>query len=178
MLESSAHLDGRAHERRKIEARVNGVKTGEKMNVGGKSADVIQLSANSYSFGITQSAQILAGQAAELALKFAFESENPGLSAPATHRLDRLFNKLTLARKRSIEADYLRRTRQHQYPPLRGWQTAEKVFNSGKNYPVLFRYLTEEGQASFDVQPQFLREAVCSVLASLGVRLNWASGPA
>ena len=135
--------------------------------------DAIEKKEISYSFGITQSAQILAGQAAELALKWAFEAENPDKIAASTHRLDCLFNSLSSDRKQNIEDDYASRIRQYRSLPIEGWRTAKQVFLSGGDYPVLFRYLTE-GPPSFEVQPQYLREAVCSVLVSLGFKTEWA----
>ena len=137
--------------------------------------DAIENKEVSYSFGVTQSAQILAGQAAELALKWAFETENSDKVAASTHRLDSLFNSLSNVKKRDIEDDYARRIQQHRGLPIQGWRTAEGVFSSGRDYPVLFRYLTE-GPSSFEVQPQFLREAVCSVLESLGFPTEWNQG--
>ena len=136
----------------------------------------IEKKGESYSFGITQSAQILAGQAAELALKLAFEKENPGKVAPTMHQLDCLFRLLKSDSRQYVEADYSRRIQQHKHSPIKGWQMVREVFHSRRDYPVLFRFLTEEGRPSFVVQPQFLREAVCSVLALLGQKVQWNSG--
>ena len=62
-----------------------------------------------YSIGMYQSAQVLVGLAAELALKFAYEQENPNISAPNSHDLFDLYHNLSRERKCGIEFDYSRR---------------------------------------------------------------------
>ena len=173
MLESSAHLDALAAEKRKDEEKQVGAPTGRKVDWHGKSYELVELPHDAYSIGITLSAQIVAGQAAELALKYAFQVENPDKVAPQIHWLDDLYRRLSSNRKNQIEGDYSLRKSRHSSHPWPGWQTAEEVFRSGRDYPVLFRYATEEGQAPYEVQPVFLREAVCSVLASLGANVRW-----
>ncbi len=176
MLESSAHLDELATERRRSEAEKFGRTTGERMEWDGKSYEVVQLEGG-HSIGITLSAQIIAGQAAELALKYAFEVEYPIKSAPSIHRLDDLYSQLSKERKNRIERDYSTRKQRHNSPPVPGWETAQEVFDSCRDYPVLFRYATEEGQSPYEVRPILLREAVCSVLASLEVNVRWGQTP-
>ena len=176
MLESSARLDEFAAQQREVEASKIGRATGEIVDWHGEQREVVALPLNAYSFGMIQSAQILAGQAAELALKYAFESKKPQDIAPTIHELDCLYELLSDDRKEKTEEDYSLRKQRHSSPPISGWQTAEEVFCSARDYPVLFRYLTEEGVSSFEVQPQFLREAVCSVLATLSVNVRWGSG--
>ena len=175
MLESSAHLDTLGGQKRKAEAKQIGTATERRVDWHGKSYEHIALPPNASSIGITLSAQIVAGQAAELALKYAIEFEDPDRSAPPTHRLDDLYGKLSSDRKDAIEQDYSKRKSCHTLP-RQGWQPAGEVFGSARDYPVLFRYATEEGQASYEMQPVFLREAVCSVLASLGANVRWGSG--
>ena len=174
MLESSAHLDQLAAKRRIIEAEKFGRPTGQTMNWHGKDYEVADITGG-YSLGITISAQILAGQAAELALKYAYESENLNVSAPARHELDFLYSKLSQDKKVKTEEVYKARVQQQEASPGEGWKTAEQAFQSGKDYPVLFRYLTEEGASGSSMEPIFLREAVCSVLASIGTNIRWGS---
>ena len=175
ILESSAHLDTVAAEKRRTEAAESGISKGT-IVWHGKEYEMVELP-DAYSIGITLSAQILAGQAAELALKYAYESEHPNANkgAPGGHDLDVLFKQLSQDRKIKIEQDYAVRIRRHTSPPTEGWETVEEAFRSGRNYPVLFRYATEEGQEFHYMEPIFLREAICSVLASLGANVRWGA---
>ena len=175
MLESSAHLDTRGSARRQEEASTAGRASGHQ-KLHGKSYQVIELPHNSYSLGITLSAQVLAGQAAELALKYVYEREHRDEPAPTTHRLDYLYSLLSDGMKKRIEEDYSIRKQLHGDSPWPGWETAEGVFRSNRDYPVRPRYATEEGQPDWKWQPVLFREAVCSVLASLGYNVNWGSG--
>ncbi len=174
MLESSAHLDEVAAEKRRSEAAEFGRSTGQHRNFHGTSHAVIDITGG-YSLGIFLSAQILAGQAAELALKYAYEQEHPDKTAGTKHDLAALYDQLSVARKDRIEADYATRIQRHESSPGNDWGTVRQAFQSGKDYPVLFRYATEEGQTIPWVEPIFLREAVCSVLASLGFNIRWGS---
>ena len=174
MLESSAHLDTRGSEMRRVEANEAGRASGRQMKLHGKSYQVIELPSNSYSLGITLSAQVLAGQAAELALKYAYECEHRE-TAPQIHWLDDLYSRLSDSVKKRIEEDYSTRKQRHGASPWPGWETAEDVFHSARDYPVRSRYAIEEGQPDWQSQPVFLREAVCSVLASLGQNVHWGS---
>ena len=128
-----------------------------------------------YYSGVLQSALLLTALAAELSLKLAYENENPNETAPEVHYLDELYSRLTPSRKRDIEEEYSRREKLHKNPPIPGWQTAEDVFRSGRALPVVLRFITEEGQSSFGIHPNFLREAVCSVLGSLGTKVIMSS---
>ena len=174
MLESSARLDGVAAKKRKDEAGEFGRPARDQMNWRGRPRETIDVTGG-YSIGILISAQILAGQAAELALKYAYESENPRVSAPRGHELNASYERLSRDKKAQIEEDYALRVQRHENPPGKGWETTEQVFRSGKDYPVLFRYCTEEGHEPFYAEPVFLREAVCSVLASIGAKVNWSA---
>ena len=126
--------------------------------------------------GITLSAQILAGQAAEVALKYAYEFEHSDKTAPQIHWLDDLYSRLSEGVKKRIEEDYSIRKQRHGHSLWPGWETAEEVFRSARDYPVRSRYAMEEGQPDWQSQPIFLREAVCSVLASLGQNVQWGTG--
>ena len=90
MLESSAHLDELASDRRKIEAETIGRSLGWRRFPYGKLYEYIDVSGG-YSLGIMQSAQVLVGLAAELSLKYAFESEHPNEVAPTSHKLHSLY---------------------------------------------------------------------------------------
>ena len=177
MLDSSARLDALAADKQREEAKEFGRSMKEHVDMDGKSYEVINISGG-YSIGIMLSAQILAGQAAELALKFAYEAENPNQAAPKSHELSGLYERLSQDRKDKIEKDYAIRIQRRESLPSDGWQTVEQVFRSGKDYPVHFRYLAEEGRTLPYTQPIFFREAVCSVLASLGTNIRWGTGPA
>ena len=176
MLESSAHLDTRGSERRRVEANDSGRATGKEIELHGKSYQVVELPSNSYSLGITLSAQILAGHAAEVALKYAYECEHRDKTAPQSHWLNDLYSVLPEGARKRIEDDYSIRKQRHRNSRWPGWETAEEVFRSARDYPVRSRYATEEGQPDWQSQPIFLREAVCSVLASLGHNVHWGSG--
>ena len=173
LLESSAHLDNHATEKRRSKEAKFGRATGQRIDLHGESLKKIGISGG-YSIGIHLAAQMLASHAAELALKYAYESENPNQSAEKTHRLDILYYKLSQEKKDRIEADFAKRHGQVSEPGD-GWKTAEEVFHSGKDYPVLFRYATEEGCPNFHVKPIFFRDAVCSVMASLGHNIRWGA---
>ena len=174
MLESSAQLDSTAEERRKTEAADFGKPRGFQRGPDGKRREVIDISGG-YSIGMMQSAQVIAGLAAELALKYAYETENPTAVAPQTHKLyDKLYSKLSTNRRDSVEVDYAVRIQRHQFEPEQGWKTAEQVFQSANDYFERWRYATEEDTANTYSQPVFLREAICSVLKILGVNISWS----
>ena len=124
ILESSALIDEKASEKQKQEAEAFG-RVMEPLNK--EVRELLQLPERAtprvidltggYSIGMFQSAQVLAGLAAELALKLAYEHERPGVSAPDTHDLFSLYKRLTVERKAEIEADYLVRLDRDQSTP-------------------------------------------------------------
>ena len=174
MLESSAQLDGAAAERRRIEAAGFGKSRGFQRDRDGKTREVVDISGG-YSIGITQSAQVLAGLAAELALKYAYETDNPDVVTPPTHKLyDKLYSKLSTNRRNNVEADYAVRTQRHHFEHDEGWKTAKQVFQSANDYFEKWRYVTEEDIVIAYSQPVFLREAICSVVKTLGVNISWS----
>ena len=136
----------------------------------GASPQVINLTGG-HSIGMHQSARVLLGLAAELALKFAYEQENPDASAANTHDLFDLYHKLSKKRMDKIEADYSLRTRQHQNIQAAGWQTAGGVFTAARNYFTDWRYVSEGRIIPF-FQPLLLVEAVCSVCKTLGMNIT------
>ena len=177
MLESSARLDEAAAERRRVEAAESGKSLGLKPGPDGKLREVINISGG-YSIGMTQSAQVLAGFAAELALKYAYEKEHPDDTAPPSHKLrDDLYRALSPSMMNEIEADYSERVQRHKTPPDEGWRTAEQVFRSANDYFDNWRYMSEIGRTIPYAQPIFLREAICSVLQAIGIKVRWSAWP-
>ena len=173
MLESSAHIDSLATERQKIEAEEFGRRE-RKQDQHGEMREVRDISGG-YSIGMIQSAQVLAGLAAELALKYVYEIEHPDAVAPQTHKLyDDLYSKLSVNRRDEIEADYAVRIQRHERLPDEGWKTSEQAFQSANNYFLDWRYMAEEGNVIPYAQPVFLREAICSVLKTLGINIRWS----
>ncbi len=174
MLESSAHIDSVAAKRQKIEAAKFGTRRGWQQDRHGEMREVIDISGG-YSIGMIQSAQVLAGLAAELALKYVYEIEHPDAVAPQTHKLyDDLYSKLSVNRRDEIEDDYAVRIQRHERLPDEGWKTSEQAFRSANNYFPDWRYVAEEGNAIPYAQPVFLREAICSVLKTLGINIRWS----
>lgn len=177
MLESSAHLDEEAAKKRQVEATSHGRSAGPIRMASGEVREMIRLPVSqTLSLGTTVSAQVLAGLAAELTLKYAYEADHPCKAAPGTHELyRRLYRKLSDDRKRVIEADYAERIRRKPQRPSAGWETAEKAFRSANNYFEYWRYIVEPGQENSYVEPIFLREATASVLKTLGCNIRWRS---
>ena len=172
MLESSAHIDSLAAERQKIEAEEFGRREWQQ-DQHGERREVIDISGG-YSIGMIQSAQVLAGLAAELALKYVYEIEYPDAVAPQTHKLyDDLYSKLPVKRRNKIEADYAVRIQQHKRLPDEGWKTSEQAFQSANNYFLDWRYVAEGNDIPY-AQPVFLREAICSVLKTLDINIRWS----
>ena len=118
------------------------------------------------------SARVLLSLAAELALKFAYEQENPDATADKTHDLLDLYCKLSKQRRDEIEADYSLRAHPHQTIQAANWQTAGGVFKAARNHFTDWRYVSEEGRAIPFFQPDFLLEAVCSICKTLGMNIT------
>ena len=176
LLESSAHLDEYAAVRRAEDAEEYGtVRRRKAVPPDGVIREVIYLE-RAYSLGITQGAQVLGGLAAELALKYLWEDENPGQSAPGTHELHNLFRSISSQRRDEIESDYQVRLQRHDNMPASGWQTVDEVFQKTNDYFEHWRYVSEEGASIPYTEPRFLREAVCSVLRTIGVNITWDAG--
>ena len=75
----------------------------------------------------------------------------------------------------AIESDYSERIKGRNDNPPVGWSKAKQVFQASDNYFVDWRYVSEEGSDVPDAFPIWLREAVCSVLASLGTTITWGN---
>ena len=91
--------------------------------------------------GEYQGRVVLAGLAAELALKWLWEKDNQACSAKSCHDLSILFNKLSEELKGKIRVGYLKRA----FPCEPGWESADRVFKICKNAFVDWRYIVEEG---------------------------------
>ena len=173
LLESSAHLDEWAVVRREEDAAQYGTTTERVPTPPDGKVRTVKRMQRAYSLGITQGAQVLAGLAAELALKFVWEYEHPGQSASRTHKLHNLFRSISPQRKNEMEADYKVRLQRHTNMPASGWQTIEEVFRTTNDYFENWRYVSEEGVRIPWTEPRFLREAICSVLKTAGVNVTW-----
>ena len=98
--------------------------------------------------------------AAELALKFVWETENE-VAATNSHDLLKLFNSLLDDPKEKIRTEYLKRAK----PPKEGWETADKVFETCKDAFVHWRYLGEGDQLpDYKMQATYLKHATLSVV--------------
>ncbi len=169
MLESSDHIDSLAAERQKIEAAKSSRREWQQDQYG--EMREFTVISGGYSIGMIQSAQVLAGLAAELALKYVYEIERPDAVAPQTHKLyDDLYSELPVKRRNEIEADYAVRIQQHKRLPDEGWKTAEQAFQSANNYFLDWRYMAEGNVIPY-AQPVFLKEAIRSVLKTLGINI-------
>ena len=134
--------------------------------------DLTEGYSGNYSIGMYQSCQVLVGLAAELALKFAYEQDNPSMDPPGGHDLFVLYGKLSQDRKADIESDYsIRILRRQDMQPV-NWQTAESVFKAVRNHFVDWRYMSERRVIPY-FQPVLLVEAACSVCKTLGMNIGF-----
>ena len=91
--------------------------------------------------GEYQSRVVLAGLAAELALKWLWEKGNQSCSAKSCHDLSVLFNELSEEIKGKVRAGYLKRV----CPSEQGWDSVDNVFKICKHAFVDWRYIVEKG---------------------------------
>ena len=111
--------------------------------------------------GKYQGRVVLAGLAAELALKWLWERDNQPSSSKSCHDLLVLFNELSEDLKGKIRASYLLRA----CPCEPGWESADKVFKICKNSFVDWRYVVEEGGfKDYVMHATYLNHATLSVL--------------
>ena len=111
--------------------------------------------------GEYQGRVVLAGLAAELALKWLWERDNHPCSAKSCHDLVILFNELSEDLKGKIKAGYLRRA----LPCEPGWESADRVFNICSKAFVEWRYIVEEGGfKDYIMHVTYLNHATRSVL--------------
>ena len=111
--------------------------------------------------GKYQGRVVLIALAAELALKFLWETENKG-GAPPGHNLQRCFELLTDDYQKSIRSAYRRRV---MNPLGREWKTIDQVFQICSDAFEDWRYIVEEGSyPNYIMRATHLRDATLSVL--------------
>ena len=171
MLESSALLDQKAAEMRRSES-IHGISRGVQ-TIGSFTAEVIALPL-SHSLGVTISAQVLAGQAAELGLKLLYE-EKTQRSAIRNHDLYDQWTKLPTNVRQMVQERYELRIKRHMPLNQPKWTRLSELLVSCRRYAIDWRYVTEDDpQRYLDTSPVLLREAVCSVMSVLGYNINWS----
>ena len=128
-----------------------------KFNIGNATPEEVR------EMGKYQARVVLVSLAAELALKVAWERENPGKTAAAKHDLQHWFKKLPGPLRKKIEIEYRERT----ILPKSGWKTAGQVFGKCKDSSLEWRYIVEEGEGPEDImRATYLKEATLSVVAA------------
>ena len=111
--------------------------------------------------GKYQGRVVLVALAAELALKFAWETENQG-AAPGNHNLLRCFCRLSSNLKEEIRSEYRRRVPD---PIGQEWKTVDQTFTIYRDSFVDWRYIVEEGKyPSYIMRATYLKEATLSVV--------------
>ena len=118
--------------------------------------------------GKYQGRVVLAGLAAELALKWLWERDNQPSSSKCGHNLLMLFNELSEDLKCKIRAAYVLLA----CPCEPGWESADKVFKICQNSFVDWRYVVEEGGfKDYVMHATYLNHATLSVLQVGGTLL-------
>ena len=113
--------------------------------------------------GKYQGRVVLVALAAELALKFVWESENQNRAATTSHDLLKLFRCLSPDLQEKTRNEYHRRVTN---PPEQVWETVEQAFEICRNAFVDWRYIVEEGKyPRYVMRATFLKEATKSVIA-------------
>ena len=111
--------------------------------------------------GEYQGRVVLVALAAELALKFAWETENQG-GAPWGHDLHQHFVSLSENLKEKIRSEYQRRIANQSE---KEWDTADKVFKICRKAFEDWRYIVEEGKSpKFIMRATYLNDATLSVI--------------
>ena len=111
--------------------------------------------------GKYQGRVVLVALAAELALKFLWETENKG-GAPSGHDLQRCFELLSDDYQKSIRSAYKRRV---PHPLGTEWKTVDQVFQLCSDAFEDWRYIVEEGSyPNYIMRATHLRDATLSVL--------------
>ena len=111
--------------------------------------------------GMYQGRVVLVVLAAELALKYAWETENQGVSSDS-HNLLKLFDCLSDALKEKIRSEYQRRVTD---PPEKEWEAADRVFKICRSASVGWRYIVEKGNyPNYIMRATYLKEATLSVI--------------
>ena len=113
--------------------------------------------------GRYQGRVVLVSLAAELALKFAYELENPEKAATTNHDLKYWFKKLSGTLRKSVESYYSHLAT----PPKSGWMTAAEAFEKCKHSSLEWRYIVEEWEGPQDImRATYLKYATLSVVAA------------
>lgn len=111
--------------------------------------------------GKYQGRVVLVALAAELTLKFAWETENEG-EATSDHDLQKWFDCLSNDLKEKIRREYQNRV---TGPPEKEWETAGGVFKICRNAFVDWRYIVEEGNfPNYIMRATYLKEATLSII--------------
>lgn len=124
-------------------------------------------------FGQYQGRVVLMALAVELSLKFAYEQDHPSESAPPTHDLYKLFQKLKDPRKQAIKANYeclfneYERSLKAQGDSLREewWKNIGEALKKCKDTSVNWRFIEERGR----IPTKFVMRATCLGLAAKSV---------
>ena len=112
-------------------------------------------------YGMYQGRVILVAFAAELALKWLWELEN-GKPATNKHPLHYWFSKLTPQHQQAIREEY----RRHADAPPKGWESADKVFETCNKAFENWRYIVEKDSfQNYVMQATHLKHATLSVVA-------------
>ena len=117
--------------------------------------------------GKYQGRVVLVALAAELALKFAWETENPG-GAPGGHDLLKCFQRLSDVRKEGIRSEYQRRVTD---PLEEKWASVDQVFKICRKAFEDWRYIVEEGKyPKYIMRATYLKEATLSIVQVVSQR--------
>ena len=101
--------------------------------------------------GLYQARVVVIALAAELALKFSYEQENPSEVAPATHDLRDLFAELSDDKVKAVRKVYARLLNQYKHQLEQdkkeyledGWETADHLFENCRYAFEDWRYIEE-----------------------------------
>ncbi len=111
--------------------------------------------------GKYQGRVVLVALAAELALKYAWETENQG-GAPWGHNLRKLFDNLSESLKERIRSEYRRRVTD---PLEEDWETVDEVFRICCKAFEDWRYIVEDGSyPNYIMRATYLKDATLSVI--------------
>ena len=119
--------------------------------------------------GKYQGRVVLVALAAELALKFAWETENQKEAACGGHDLQKCFGRLSEDIKDQIRQDYRSRIKD----PPEEWKTVDQVFEICRKAFVEWRYIVEENSyPNYIMRATYLRDATQSVVAVIYARYD------
>ena len=111
--------------------------------------------------GMYQGRVVLVALAAELALKYLWETVNAG-GAPGGHDLLKCFNRLLDHHKDEIRRNYEKRVTD---PLEEEWRTVDQLFDICRDAFVDWRYVVEEGNyPNYIMRATYLKEATLSVI--------------